>query len=122
MAHWVLGGDLFAEYLTALDFADGTVVHICAETTGLTLVLFAGKRNESIFEDRLGCSYGCALFWVGWFKFNHKSGIAANSLAINAIVITQISFRNMLPLEYIDDRSIFVISVEKSIRIRKDEI
>ena len=35
MAHWVWGGGLFDEYFTVRDFAGGTVVHICAATTGL---------------------------------------------------------------------------------------
>jgi len=34
---------------------------------------------------------GCALLWMGWFGFNGGSGLAANGIAINAIVVTQIS-------------------------------
>ncbi|MFA6803968.1 MAG: ammonium transporter [Candidatus Methanomethylophilaceae archaeon] len=95
MAHWVWGGGLFAQYLTVLDFAGGTVVHICAATTGLALVLFAGKRSERIMKDRPNnvpmAFLGCALLWMGWFGFNGGSGLAANGIAINAIVVTQIS-------------------------------
>ena len=42
MAHWVWGGGLFDQNLTVLDFAGGTVVHICAATTGLALAIFVG--------------------------------------------------------------------------------
>ncbi|MFA5452672.1 MAG: hypothetical protein WC248_03790 [Candidatus Methanomethylophilaceae archaeon] len=95
MAHWVWDVSLFAEYLTVLDFAWGTVVHICAAITGLALVLSVGKRSERIFKDRPYSVHmaflGCTLFWIGWFGFNDGSGLAANGLAINVMVVTQIS-------------------------------
>lgn len=95
MAHWVWGGGLFAQYLTVLDFAGGTVVHICAATTGLALVLFAGRRSERTIKDRphnIPMAFiGFALLWVGWLGFNGGSGLAADGIAINAIVVTMIS-------------------------------
>ncbi len=95
MAHWVWGGGSFDQYLTVLDFAGGTVVHICAATTGLALVLFAGKRSERTMKDRphnIPMTFiGFSLLWLGWLGFNGGSGLAADGVAINAVVVTMIS-------------------------------
>lgn len=95
MAHWVWGGGLFDEYLTVLDFAGGTVVHICAATTGLALAFFVGKRSDRVIKDRAHnlpmVFIGFTLLWFGWLGFNGGSGLAADGIAINAIVVTQIS-------------------------------
>ncbi|MFA6710566.1 MAG: ammonium transporter, partial [Candidatus Methanomethylophilaceae archaeon] len=52
-------------------------------------------RSERIMKDRPNnvpmAFLGCALLWMGWFGFNGGSGLAANGIAINAIVVTQIS-------------------------------
>ena len=48
MAHWVWGGGLFDQNLIVLDFAGGTVVHLCAATTGLVLALFVGARSSRV--------------------------------------------------------------------------
>ena len=95
MAHWVWGGGWFDQYLTVLDFAGGTVVHICAATSGLALALFAGRRSERIVKDRAHSLplvfLGFALIWVGWFGFNGGSGLAADLILVNVLVVTQLS-------------------------------
>ncbi len=95
MAHWVWGGGMFDQFLTVLDFAGGTVVHICAATTGLALVLFAGRRGEHTVKNRAHnipmAFLGFALLWFGWIGFNGGSGLAADGIAVNAIVVTMIS-------------------------------
>lgn len=95
LAHWVWGGGWFHQYLTSLDFAGGTVVHICSGATALALVLVVGARSESTQRDRphnLPLVFiGGALLWFGWFGFNGGSALAANGIAVNAIVVTHIS-------------------------------
>ena len=74
MAHWVWGGGLFDQFLTVLDYAGGTVVHICAGITGIALVLFVGPRSDRVRQSRahnLRLAFlGALLLWVGWFGFN----------------------------------------------------
>ena len=97
MAHMVWGGGLMESLpfdLTTLDFAGGTVVHICAATTGLALAIYAGKRSSSNLQrpHSIPMAFiGCFLLWFGWFGFNGGSGLAADATAINAIVVSQIA-------------------------------
>ncbi len=94
MAHWVWGGGLFDQNLVVLDFAGGTVVHICAATSGLALALFVGKRSERIIKRAHNIPMvflGFAILWCGWFGFNGGSGLAADGLAINVILVTIIA-------------------------------
>jgi Amt family ammonium transporter len=95
MAHWVWGGGLFDQYLTVLDFAGGTVVHICAGITGIALVLFVGKRNDIVRNTRAHniplAFLGAALLWVGWIGFNGGSGLAADETAVRVVVVTMVS-------------------------------
>ena len=94
MAHWVWGGGLFDQNFTVLDFAGGTVVHICAATTGLALAIFVGKRSERV--NKRGHSMpmvfiGFALLWFGWLGFNGGSGLAADGIAVNAVLVTMVA-------------------------------
>ena len=94
MAHWVWGGGLFDQYLTVLDFAGGTVVHICAGATGLAIALALGRRSDRAVHRPHSIPMvflGCLFLWVGWFGFNGGSGLAADGIAVNAIIVTQIS-------------------------------
>ncbi|MBO4798858.1 MAG: ammonium transporter [Candidatus Methanomethylophilaceae archaeon] len=91
MAHWVWGGGLFDQNLVVLDFAGGTVVHICAATTGLVLAAFVGGRSDRVI--RRGHSMplvfiGFAMLWFGWLGFNGGSGLSADITAVNAVVTT----------------------------------
>lgn len=95
MAHWVWGGGLFAQYLTVLDFAGGTVVHICAGVTGLAIVAFVGSRSMRTRSARAHnipfAFLGCVFLWFGWFGFNGGSALAANGTAVHAVVVSQIA-------------------------------
>ena len=91
MAHWVWGGGLFDQNLIVLDFAGGTVVHLCAATTGLVLAMFVGARSNRVI--RRGHSMpmvfiGFAMLWFGWLGFNGGSGLSADMVAVNAVVVT----------------------------------
>ena len=94
MAHWVWGGGLFDQNFTVLDFAGGTVVHICAATTGLALAVFVGKRSERVIKRGHSMPMvfiGFALLWFGWLGFNGGSGLAADGIAVNAVLVTMVA-------------------------------
>ncbi|MBR6205422.1 MAG: ammonium transporter [Candidatus Methanomethylophilaceae archaeon] len=91
MAHWVWGGGLFDQHLVVLDFAGGTVVHICAATTGLALAVFVGRRSDRVIKRAHSMPMvflGFAMLWFGWLGFNGGSGLAADGIAINAVLVT----------------------------------
>lgn len=95
MAHWVWGGGWFDQYLTVLDFAGGTVVHICAGVSGLALCLFAGPRLAGTRKARAHnipfAFLGAMFLWIGWFGFNGGSSGAADGVAVHAFFTTQIA-------------------------------
>jgi len=93
IAHWVWATDGWLFKLGALDFAGGTVVHICSGASGLAVCLFAGKRRGFPKEIKPPHNLplmmaGTGLLWFGWFGFNAGSAVAANGLAASAFVVT----------------------------------
>jgi Amt family ammonium transporter len=92
VAHWVWGGGWLSE-MGALDFAGGTVVHICSGISALALALLLGERKDkSLIPHNLGYSVlGAALLWFGWMGFNGGSALAANGLAASAILVSNLS-------------------------------
>ncbi|HUK93001.1 MAG TPA: ammonium transporter [Methanomicrobiales archaeon] len=95
LAHWVWGGGWIAQ-MGGLDFAGGTVVHICAGFSALAIMLVIGKR-KGFGEHPMEPAnipialLGAAMLWFGWFGFNAGSALAANGLAANAFVVTNTS-------------------------------
>jgi Amt family ammonium transporter len=93
VAHWVWGAGGIFHRLGALDFAGGTVVHITAGYSALAFAVVIGARKgfgSRTFEPH-NIPYsvlGAGLLWVGWFGFNGGSALAANSVAVNAVVTT----------------------------------
>ncbi len=93
VAHWVWGVGGILRGLGALDFAGGTVVHI---TAGFSALAFArvirarhGFGNGTMEPHNIPYSVlGAGLLWVGWFGFNGGSALAANGLAVTALVNT----------------------------------
>ena len=95
VAHWVWGGG-WAQSLGFVDFAGGAVVHISAGFAALALAIVIGKRagfgEYSLDPHNIPMTLlGAGLLWFGWFGFNGGSALAANGLAVNAIVVTNIS-------------------------------
>ena len=92
IAHWVWGGGWLMQ-MNALDFAGGTVVHINSGVSALAVALVLGKRRDtSLIPHNLGYAVlGAALLWFGWMGFNGGSGLAANGLAANAIIVSNVS-------------------------------
>ena len=93
VAHWVWGHGGILGQLGALDFAGGTVVHITAGFSALAFAMIIKRRRD--FDTRAiephSIPYtvlGAGLLWVGWFGFNGGSALAANGLAVTALVNT----------------------------------
>ncbi len=94
-AHWLWGNGWLAK-IGALDFALGMVVHVSSGFGALALALVIGKRmgygEFSIEPHNIPLTLiGGALLWFGWFGFNGGSALAANGIAVNAIVTTFIA-------------------------------
>jgi Amt family ammonium transporter len=92
IAHWVWGGGWLAA-IGAIDFAGGMVVHISAGFAALALAVVIGKRagygQYTMEPHNIPMTLlGAALLWFGWFGFNGGSALAANGMAVNAIVVT----------------------------------
>jgi len=96
IAHWVWSGDGWLFKLGALDFAGGTVVHINAGIAAIVTAVMLGKRRDykghAIPAHNITyVVMGAGLLWVGWFGFNAGSGLAADGLAANALMVTHIA-------------------------------
>lgn len=94
-AHMVWDEGLLAQWGT-IDFAGGDVVHITSGVSGLVLALVVGKRRDfNRLEYRPHnvpfVLLGAGLLWFGWFGFNAGSALAADGLAIHALVTTHLS-------------------------------
>jgi Amt family ammonium transporter len=108
IAHWVWNPSGWLRGIGAIDFAGGIVVHISAGLSALAAALLVGRRkgcavpwkshmqtldHASEFKPT-NIPYvllGAALLWFGWFGFNAGSALAANDLAVSALVTTNIA-------------------------------
>lgn len=102
--------------LGAVDFAGGIVVHIAAGLSALAAALIIGRRKGCVYwKDHLktinsqtasqpmpvteqfkptNIPYvilGAGLLWFGWFGFNGGSALAANDIAVSAVVCTNLA-------------------------------
>lgn len=96
VAHWVWGAGGWLRTLGAIDFAGGTVVHITAGLTALAASLVIGKRKDfGLHEFKPNnipyVILGAGLLWFGWFGFNAGSALAANEIAVSALLVTNLS-------------------------------
>jgi Amt family ammonium transporter len=110
IAHWVWNPDGWLRAIGAVDFAGGIVVHIAAGLSALAAALVVGRRKGCIYwkdhmkaldsKDRqtefkpTNIPYvilGASLLWFGWFGFNAGSALAANDLAVSALVTTNLA-------------------------------
>ena len=95
VTHWVWGGG-FLSQLSELDFAGGTVIHVNAGVAGLVLVYLLGNREGYKKTSVRPASVklmilGSALLWFGWFGFNGGSQLAADGIAANALLVTNVA-------------------------------
>ncbi len=93
VAHWVWNPDGWLGNLGVIDFAGGIVVHITAGMSALAAALVIGRREGLDTEEHEPNNIpyvilGTALLWFGWFGFNAGSSLAANGIAVIAIVVT----------------------------------
>ena len=95
VAHWVWNADGWLFSLGAVDFAGGTVVHIAAGVSALAAAIFIGRSKDSVSESKPNSVpfvlLGAVLLWFGWFGFNGGSALAANGLAANALLVTNLA-------------------------------
>jgi ammonium transporter, Amt family len=96
VAHWVFSpaGWLFRR--GALDFAGGTVVHINAGIAALAAVIVLGRRRgwpkHPMPPHMLPWTLiGTGVLWFGWFGFNAGSALAADGIAAQAFVNTNMA-------------------------------
>ena len=116
IAHWVWNANGWLHVLGAWDFAGGIVVHIAAGLSALAAALIVGRRKGYVYWkdqlkalDQKGESkpvpmgtelkptnipyviLGAGLLWFGWFGFNGGSALAADNIAVSAVVATNLA-------------------------------
>ncbi len=108
IAHWVWNPSGWLRGLGAIDFAGGIVVHISAGLSALAAALVVGRRKGCAVPWKSHMQtldhatefkptnipyvlLGAALLWFGWFGFNAGSALAANDLAVLALVTTNLA-------------------------------
>ena len=96
VCHWIWGVGGWLKQLGVIDFAGGAVVHINAGIAALVTALVIGKRagytNKPVPPHNIPFTVlGTALLWFGWFGFNAGSALAANGLAVHALVVTHVA-------------------------------
>ena len=96
LAHWVFAPYGWLAQLGVLDFAGGNVVEINCGAAGLALALVAGRRRgwprEAMHPHNLPLTMvGAGMLWFGWFGFNAGSALAADGLAVQALVSTHLA-------------------------------
>ena len=96
IAHWVWG-DGFLHDLGASDFAGGFAVHISSGVAALAAARILGRRiiKEGETTPRphslMLVLLGAGLLWFGWFGFNGGSALAADGVAVQALVNTNVA-------------------------------
>ncbi len=116
IAHWIWNVGGWLHVLGAVDFAGGIVVHVAAGLSALAAALVVGRRKGVVYWkdqlkalDQKGASkpanagtefkptnipyviLGAGLLWFGWFGFNGGSALAADNLAVSAVVVTNLA-------------------------------
>jgi Amt family ammonium transporter len=95
IAHWVWGDGGWILEMGAADFAGGTVVHINAGVAAIAAAWMVGKRrgvDRGVEPHNVPfVILGAAILWFGWFGFNAGSGLAADGVAVNAFLVTNVA-------------------------------
>jgi Amt family ammonium transporter len=116
IACWMWNPNGWLHVLGAVDFAGGIVVHTAAGLSALAAALVVGRRKGCVYwKDQLkaldqkgpskpvsaGTEFkptnipyvilGAGLLWFGWFGFNGGSALAADNIAVSAVVATNLA-------------------------------
>jgi ammonium transporter, Amt family len=115
IAHWMWNVNGWLHVLGAWDFAGGIVVHVAAGLSALAAALKVGRRKGCVYwKDQLktldrkvantapiGTEFkptnipyvilGAGLLWFGWFGFNGGSALAADGIAVAAVINTNLA-------------------------------
>jgi Amt family ammonium transporter len=96
IAHWVFSPDGWLFSRGVKDFAGGTVVEVDSGASALALAVVLGRRRgwprDVMAPHSLPLTVvGAGILWFGWFGFNAGSALAANGLAAQALVDTQLA-------------------------------
>jgi len=96
VAHWTWNVHGWLRSLGTIDFAGGIVVHIAAGLSALAAALVIGRRKDADNGEFRPNNVplvvlGASLLWFGWFGFNGGSSLAANTLAVSALVVTNLA-------------------------------
>lgn len=97
VANWVWGETGWLHALGVIDFAGGLVVHLTAGASAVAAALVLGRRSgvgkfREVRPNNIPfVILGAAILWFGWFGFNGGSALAANEVAVQAIVNTNLA-------------------------------
>jgi ammonium transporter, Amt family len=95
IAMWIWNPGGWLHIFGVVDFAGGLVVHTSAGVSAVAAALVIGRATEFGKQSRPNnvpyVILGTALLWFGWFGFNGGSALAANALAVNALVDTNLA-------------------------------
>ena len=97
IAHWVWNVGGWLHLLGTIDFAGGIVIHSAAGLSALAAAIVIGRREGLEKQDELkpgNIPYvvlGTSILWFGWFGFNAGSALAADSVAVYALVNTNLA-------------------------------
>jgi Amt family ammonium transporter len=104
VAHWIWNANGWLNFLGAVDFAGGIVIHVNAGFSALAAALVIGRRKILKDQPNNSCNgiehkacnipyviLGASLLWFGWFGFNAGSALEANALSVSALVATNLA-------------------------------
>ncbi len=96
IARWVFNPNGWIFETGALDFAGGAAIHINAGVAALAVVVVIGNRkghgSEPMPPHNLPLTMlGTGILWFGWIGFNAGSALAADGVAAQAMVNTQLA-------------------------------
>jgi ammonium transporter, Amt family len=96
IASWIWNPGGWLHSLGLVDFAGGLVVHTSAGVSAVAAALVIGRRTPAELKAARPNNVpyvilGTALLWFGWFGFNAGSALAADSVAVNALVVTNLA-------------------------------
>lgn len=96
IAMWIWNPGGWLHQLGVVDFAGGLVVHTSAGVSAVAAALVIGRRSDAERAETRPNNVpyvilGTAILWFGWFGFNAGSALAANDVAVNALVTTNLA-------------------------------